>query len=201
MSNDVGCKQIVLTNSCLLGDPYLFRLARLGDINSLTDSGVHTQRRGPTQLTQASLSITPTFHLRPIKMESPAQMSSTSAKPPSTMDRDGEKRDPNSISSQNGTEDEAGFAPIHTADLPNPISRKTTHSQSIARVRSNNGYGVSENVRVKGETGDEESEEFETNPFEVGWDGGDNDPECPRSMTKLKKWTIACIVCGGSFCV
>lgn len=38
-------------------------------------------------------------------------------------------------------------------------------------------------------------------PFEVEWDGGDNDPLCPRSMKLARKWLIVFITCFGSLCV
>jgi hypothetical protein len=38
-------------------------------------------------------------------------------------------------------------------------------------------------------------------PFEVSWDGGDNDPMCPRSFSKARKWLITIIVASASFCV
>jgi hypothetical protein len=41
----------------------------------------------------------------------------------------------------------------------------------------------------------------EKDPFEVGWDGGDDDPLCPRSMAVKRKWSIVLITCFGSLCV
>lgn len=38
-------------------------------------------------------------------------------------------------------------------------------------------------------------------PFLVTWEGGDADPLNPRSMTKLKRWAVVCIVSGSSLCV
>jgi len=38
-------------------------------------------------------------------------------------------------------------------------------------------------------------------PFEVGWDGGDNDPLCPRSMHVARKWMIVFITCSAGLCV
>ncbi|KKF94757.1 putative drug/proton antiporter YHK8 [Ceratocystis platani] len=37
--------------------------------------------------------------------------------------------------------------------------------------------------------------------FTVGWDGGDSDPENPRSLPVLRKWAIVLITSAGSFCV
>ena len=38
-------------------------------------------------------------------------------------------------------------------------------------------------------------------PFEVGWEGGDSDPLCPRSFPTWRKWLIIAITSVGSFCV
>lgn len=38
-------------------------------------------------------------------------------------------------------------------------------------------------------------------PYEVGWDDGDNDPMNPRSMTKARKWFIVFITSFGCFAV
>lgn len=37
--------------------------------------------------------------------------------------------------------------------------------------------------------------------FEVGWDGGDDDPACPRSFNTARKWLITIIVSSCGFCV
>ncbi|CAH0046726.1 unnamed protein product [Clonostachys solani] len=37
--------------------------------------------------------------------------------------------------------------------------------------------------------------------LQVGWDGGDDDPLCPRSFSKPKKWMIVAIVSMACFCV
>ena len=41
----------------------------------------------------------------------------------------------------------------------------------------------------------------EPDRFDVGWDGGDDDPLCPRSMPLGKKWLMVFITCFGSLCV
>lgn len=45
-----------------------------------------------------------------------------------------------------------------------------------------------------------QSEEPVKDPYEVGWDGGDNDPMCPRSMGTARKWMIVIITSIGSMC-
>jgi hypothetical protein len=46
-----------------------------------------------------------------------------------------------------------------------------------------------------------ETEPPARDPFEVGWENGDQDPLCPRSMKTWRKWTIVLITSCGSFCV
>lgn len=41
----------------------------------------------------------------------------------------------------------------------------------------------------------------EKDPYEVSWDGGDNDPLCPKSYSTARKWLIVTIVSSCSFCV
>ena len=41
----------------------------------------------------------------------------------------------------------------------------------------------------------------EIDQFEVDWDGGDDDPLCPRSMSLPRKWMMVFITCIGSLCV
>ncbi|KAK0742503.1 major facilitator superfamily domain-containing protein [Apiosordaria backusii] len=88
------------------------------------------------------------------------------------------------------------------------ISRKSHASRdrlSLNRERSNNGYGVDDLVD---HSSDDDVEAVQlgapdalTDPFEVTWDGGDNDPLCPRSMPAWRKWMIIFITSVGSFCV
>ncbi|KAK4077092.1 uncharacterized protein Triagg1_4059 [Trichoderma aggressivum f. europaeum] len=70
--------------------------------------------------------------------------------------------------------------------------------RDLDRTRSQNGYGVSDEQR-----GDKalEAGQPETDPYEVGWDDGDNDPSCPRSFNKARKWLIVLICACGSLTV
>lgn len=87
-------------------------------------------------------------------------------------------------------------------------------------MRSNNGYGVDDLVDRSSEEdgvaggggggggGDIEAVSSQvdapdalTDPYEVTWDGGDNDPMCPRSMPQWRKWLVIFITSVGSFCV
>jgi hypothetical protein len=82
-------------------------------------------------------------------------------------------------------------------------SRRSSVANTIGRVRSQNGYGVSDDHddthREKG--AGQSQPATEKDPFEVGWDGGDDDPLCPRSFSKIRKWVIVTVVCSASLCV
>ncbi|PHH86414.1 hypothetical protein CDD83_10280 [Cordyceps sp. RAO-2017] len=85
------------------------------------------------------------------------------------------------------------------ADIPDFESDHSTVPPSSQlpppeRVRTQNGYGVSE------EHGRAGAGVGEKDPFEVSWDGGDADPSCPRSMARGRKWLIVFIVSHASLC-
>jgi hypothetical protein len=82
-------------------------------------------------------------------------------------------------------------------------TRRSSVTDTIGRVRSQNGYGVSDDHdEVHGEKSAGQSQpSAEKDPFEVGWDGGDSDPLCPRSFSKIRKWIIVTVVCSASLCV
>ncbi|KAL7951834.1 major facilitator superfamily domain-containing protein [Trichoderma barbatum] len=71
--------------------------------------------------------------------------------------------------------------------------------RELDRTRSQNGYGVSDEQRD--EKAVLEAGRPEKDPYEVGWDDGDNDPLCPRSFNKARKWLIVLICAGGSLTV
>ncbi|KAM3451838.1 hypothetical protein MY3296_004985 [Beauveria thailandica] len=80
----------------------------------------------------------------------------------------------------------------------NSVSQTTQEStESLDRIRSHNGYGVDEEQPKRITP----SYSQEKDPFEVGWDDGANDPLCPWSFNKVKKWAIVSILCAGSFTV
>lgn len=66
----------------------------------------------------------------------------------------------------------------------------------MSRVRSQNGYGVSDK-----DDGDITPGSGSAEPFLVKWDGGDDDPKSPRSFSKVRKWIIVLIVSMASLCV
>jgi hypothetical protein len=41
----------------------------------------------------------------------------------------------------------------------------------------------------------------EKDTYEVGWEGGEADPLCPRSYSTLKKWRITLVICFVSLCM
>ena len=97
------------------------------------------------------------------------------------------------------------FAPINgpsqTRSRNNSLARAPTSLRSVSRTRSNNGYGCGpDNSEESG--GDVEGDaQAEKDPYEVRWDGGDNDPMNPRSMAFARKWVVVIIVSASSLCV
>ncbi|XWW98735.1 hypothetical protein V2A60_006737 [Cordyceps javanica] len=84
--------------------------------------------------------------------------------------------------------------------MTNSVSQSTQQStESLDRIRSQNGYGVDEAQPPRSRTAPSYSQEKD--PFEVGWDDGANDPLCPWSFNKARKWVIVSILCAGSFTV
>ncbi|KAJ4263932.1 hypothetical protein NW762_005970 [Fusarium torreyae] len=108
------------------------------------------------------------------------------------MDRDIEKVSTNSRTTE-PKENEPTFAPIQsTAQATRTHSRA---SVNLYRTQSQNGYGCDP---PQNEPSDDD---LEKDPFEVVWENGDNDPLCPRSFNKMRKWVIVFIVSFASFCV
>jgi hypothetical protein len=116
--------------------------------------------------------------------------------------------------SRNTTDDSAyslpakDFAPIST-NASKAASRSNSHVRnrptslrSLSRARSNNGYGCDDtNDSSQEDVEDVEVGGQEKDPWEVRWDGGDNDPANPRSMTMSRRWLIVIIVSASSLCV
>jgi hypothetical protein len=103
-----------------------------------------------------------------------------------------------------------GFEPIRTAPAtasrtPRRLSADTI--DTLRRERSNNGWGCDDIEEDAAGSGgavapyNHPGSSEERDPFEVGWDGGDADPMCPRSMPTWRKWVIIGIASTGSFCV
>ncbi|KJZ78482.1 hypothetical protein HIM_01873 [Hirsutella minnesotensis 3608] len=105
---------------------------------------------------------------------------------------------PDTRSLSNGSFAASTDGPFHASDQ-SILSHSSQHlpAPSLHRVRSQNGYGVSD----ISSSADEASTFQEKEPFEVEWDGGDADPLNPRSFTKGRKWLIVCIVSIVSLCV
>jgi hypothetical protein len=67
--------------------------------------------------------------------------------------------------------------------------------------RSHNYWSCDENIDNDEEDEDRERGGEEKDPFEVGWENGENDPMNPRSKSKPAKWAIVLICSFASFCV
>ncbi|KAM0252872.1 hypothetical protein ACHAQJ_007502 [Trichoderma viride] len=85
------------------------------------------------------------------------------------------------------------------ADLDLEMTPSTRNStRQVDRVVSQNGYGVSDEHNNEKAL---EAGQLDKDPYEVGWDDGDNDPLNPRSFSKARKWLIVLIVASGSLTV
>ncbi|KAG5984023.1 hypothetical protein E4U55_006388, partial [Claviceps digitariae] len=96
------------------------------------------------------------------------------------------------------------------ATLSRTTSRVSASRHGLGRIRSQNGYSVDDGddeTQVGGLHAGEDarggalSTGGEKDPFEVGWEGGDADPLCPRSFSRKRKWLITFIVSHVSLCV
>lgn len=97
------------------------------------------------------------------------------------------------------------FAPINgpsqARSRNNSLARAPTSLRSVSRTRSNNGYGCGP-VDSEESGGDVEGDaQTGKDPYEVRWDGGDNDLINPRSMPFARKWVVVIIVSASSLCV
>lgn len=116
---------------------------------------------------------------------------------------------PDDDEKKTSSSDEAGFAPIKTpAQQLQQQQRRRGSVDSISTLRSNNGWGC-DDVEANNQPAQSPAnqpaaaaaDENIADPFEVGWDGGDSDPLCPRSFPLWRKWLIIAITSIGSFCV
>lgn len=116
---------------------------------------------------------------------------------PVTMEQDLEKA--STVSAENNGRT---FAPIQSGTgrrLSLARSHAGSTSGTLNRTVSQNGYGVSDDRDSDDQT--PEQQQTEKDAFEVCWDNGDEDPLCPRSFNKLRKWFIVIIVSNCSLCV
>lgn len=113
-------------------------------------------------------------------------------------------------------DDETRFESIRPATGTSAAARATVRTgssrlstrSSLSRVRSHNGYGC-DDLDEPGSEEDsgsdpekgESAQAREKDPFEVGFEGGNADPWCPRSMNPARKWAIVGLTSMGSFCV
>ncbi|RSL48609.1 hypothetical protein CEP53_009473 [Fusarium sp. AF-6] len=109
------------------------------------------------------------------------------------MDRDVEKASTNS-GTINAQENAPAFAPIQSAR--SRISKTQSRTEgALQNIRSHNGYSCDP------DEDSQQTDETEKDPFEVRFENGDEDPLCPRSFGKARKWIIVFIVSFASFCV
>ncbi|KAJ9133049.1 Major facilitator superfamily transporter [Pleurostoma richardsiae] len=91
-------------------------------------------------------------------------------------------------------QDDEEYEPIRSRAPSRP---RTPRSRSLSLVRSNNGYGCDDLE----EADIPDAQQGEKDPYEVGWENGDEDPANPRSMSSFRKWLIVAVTSFGSFCV
>jgi hypothetical protein len=80
------------------------------------------------------------------------------------------------------------------------VGGKSPSLNSIGRTRSQNGYGCDEGNEQDDDV-DVEAYRVDKDPFEVGWENGDDDPLNPRSWKTARKWVIVLICSMSSTCV
>ncbi|KAL2207774.1 MFS general substrate transporter [Sarocladium strictum] len=109
------------------------------------------------------------------------------------MDRDIEKDAPERREACKGTEGSAGvLEPRHTTDgAKSRLSTDGQQGETPNDTQGNAGDGSEDSA----------SPQADQKSFEVGWDGGDDDPDCPRSFNTARKWLIVIIVSSCGFCV
>lgn len=77
-------------------------------------------------------------------------------------------------------------------------------TKSLRSIQSHRSYAAGDGYTCFSEPDEQPnisgSGAVEADPFLVTWDG-DSDPMNPRSMTKLRRWTIVLIVAASSLCV
>jgi hypothetical protein len=92
-----------------------------------------------------------------------------------------------------------------------PISRsksKSPHPKSLHSTRSRRSQAGADGYThfthdddEEKSNGDARPNDVEAEPYLVKWENGDADPLNPRSMTKLRRWVVVCIVSASSLCV
>lgn len=106
-------------------------------------------------------------------------------------------------------ESQTGFEPIRPPRQGDNDRRRrgsVDTLSTIRRERSNNGWGVDDleegpDGEIVAPYNHHPNPEEAHDPFEVGWDNGDNDALCPRSLPTWRKWVIIGIASVGSFSV
>lgn len=101
-----------------------------------------------------------------------------------------------------GLDDIRAVASKTPRDIPDAEANRLAPTKSLRSVRSHRSYAAGDGYTCFSE--DEErpniSSRGTADEYLVAWDG-DSDPMNPRSMSKLRRWTIVCIVSASSLCV
>lgn len=96
------------------------------------------------------------------------------------------------------------WAPIRPTQSRSIVARTASRGSrplSLHRTRSQNGYGCDDNQSVDNDAADVEQGNEEKDPYEVGWEDGENDPMNPKNKKKAMKWVIVLICATASLCV
>jgi hypothetical protein len=99
------------------------------------------------------------------------------------------------------------MAPEHDTESTTMDGNSQSQGEKRADVDGSHGdYRAAGDTTGNGQYGQSNGDTSEapsesTQVFEVTFDGGDKDPDCPRSMGVLRKWMIVTVVSSGSFCV
>ncbi|KAL8866019.1 MAG: hypothetical protein Q9174_006549 [Haloplaca sp. 1 TL-2023] len=86
-------------------------------------------------------------------------------------------------------------------EFPNVGQNEEPTASKPASLQQSRSYGDGHVVGRISHDRENISRESDSNGFEVQWDDEGNDPGNPRSMSKLRKWSIVLVVSSSSACV
>ena len=96
-----------------------------------------------------------------------------------------------------------------TQELESPLEEnadhcRVPHPKSLRSIHSHRSYAAGDGYTCFTEQEEQQAKAsrgvVEAEPFLVTWDG-DSDPMNPRSMSKLRRWSIILIIAASSLCV
>jgi hypothetical protein len=101
-----------------------------------------------------------------------------------------------------GLDDIGAVKSNHERDIQEEDANRLAPAKSVRSIHSHRSYAAGDGYTCF--NADEERPNISSggtaDEYLVGWDG-DADPMNPRSMSKLRRWTIVCIVSASSLCV